>query len=76
MSAKDSELRLNVIFRLMEASTRSPYKDHFPNYTEGMYVGDPGGFVMLPGYVQNAEKIYNYPPKSDDVWIVTFPKCG
>ena len=70
------EDKLAVEFHLLKESTESPFKEHFPNYVDGLYKGEPGGYLLQPGYTENAEKIYNYPPRSDDVWVVTFPKCG
>jgi hypothetical protein len=31
---------------------------------------------MPPTYGENAEKIYRMKPRTDDVWLLTFPKCG
>ena len=70
------EEKLPVNFHLMEETLESPFKEHFPKYVDGLYRGEPGGFVLQPGYTNNAEKLYQYPPKPDDVWVVTFPKCG
>ena len=37
---------------------------------------EPGNLYMPQGYVHLAEKIYNFELRPDDVWIVTYPKCG
>ncbi|EFX76431.1 hypothetical protein DAPPUDRAFT_55135 [Daphnia pulex] len=37
---------------------------------------EPGGFVTSPTYAKHAEKIYRMKPRSEDVWLLTFPKCG
>lgn len=31
---------------------------------------------MSAAYGENAEKVYQFAPRADDVWLVTFPKCG
>ena len=36
----------------------------------------PGNVWMPKKYRAAAEKIYNFEVKEDDIWIVTFPKCG
>ncbi len=38
--------------------------------------GEPGGFVLSPHYARNADRIQKFEPRRDDVWVVTFPKCG
>ena len=33
--------------------------------------------LMAPYKLEwNAEKIWNFKPRKDDIWIVTYPKCG
>lgn len=66
----------NVTFKVIEKSLTDKFQAHFPNYTEGLVRGEPGGFVLTPEYARHAEKLRNFKPREDDVWIVTFPKCG
>ncbi|CAH0382967.1 unnamed protein product [Bemisia tabaci] len=48
------------------------------------FIGGKDGFVevgkekwMLPAkYAEQAAGYYNFPPRSDDVWIMTFPRSG
>lgn len=37
---------------------------------------EPGGMLMPKAFATMAEDVYNVPLRSDDVWIVTYPKCG
>ena len=67
---------MDVQFSLLEKSLTREFLADFPNYIEGLVRGDPGGFVLTKNYADNAEKYLNFPLRSDDVWVVTFPKCG
>jgi estrone sulfotransferase len=52
------------------------FKELFTGYDEGLVRMEPGGFVTSPTYAKHAEKIYRMKPRSEDVWLLTFPKCG
>jgi hypothetical protein len=45
---------------------------------EGLVKSEPGGTVMPTNYGKdsNAQIVYHFEPRKDDVWVVTFPKCG
>ena len=66
----------SVQFSLLEKSLTPEFLADFPNYVEGLVRGEPGGFVLTKSYAENAEKFINFPMRSDDVWVATFPKCG
>lgn len=72
MSDADWKYEFHEIPKTQEES----FKQLFTGYDEGLVRSEPGGFVMSPTYARNAEKIYRMKPRSDDVWLVTFPKCG
>lgn len=73
MAAEDR--RLDISFELIPETKQEPFTKHFPNY-DGLVRGNPGDFVLTPIYAQNANELHNFKPRPDDVWIVTFPKCG
>lgn len=66
----------NVQFELMEKSLTSTFQEHFTSYPEGLVRGKPGGFVCSQEYARHANELLHFQARSDDVWIVTFPKCG
>ncbi|KAI9555126.1 hypothetical protein GHT06_017641 [Daphnia sinensis] len=76
-SVKEDEIlaEWNVEFRKVEKSLNGDFKEHFPK-VDGFVRSDPGGFVMMEEYARHAEKVYRFQPRNDDVWVVTFPKCG
>lgn len=79
MSSQKGEIVASVSdikFKLITKTLTNPYREHFPFYTDGLVRGEPGGFVLTPEYARSAEKLRNFQLRSDDVWIVTFPKCG
>ena len=36
----------------------------------------PGDVWMPKAYKEIAERIYNFEVRPDDIWLVTYPKCG
>jgi len=74
MSGKVTETP--VRFSLLEKTRTADFLADFPNYVEGLVRSDPGGFVITQRFADVAENYRNFPLRSDDVWVVTFPKCG
>ena len=69
-------LTTGVHFSLLEKSLTKEFLGHFPAYVDGLVRGDPGGFVLTKKYADKADAFYRMPLRHDDVWVVTFPKCG
>lgn len=65
-----------VKFQVLEKSLSQSFLKDFPSYSKGVVRGQPGGLILSPEYAQHAEELRNFEPKKDDVWIVTYPKCG
>ncbi len=68
--------QLNVNFQPIPKTQLESFKKVFTAYKDGLVRSDPGGFVMVPRYGANAERIYQIKPRRDDVWLLTFPKTG
>ncbi|XP_069678910.1 luciferin sulfotransferase-like [Periplaneta americana] len=58
-----------------------PLVDKFKSLNQRFYVEDtfkiaPSTCVMSSGFFDYAEKIRRFTVRPDDVWIITYPKCG
>lgn len=49
------------------------YPDEAPRFLRD---GSPRFSVMIETYLPLAERVRNFQVFEDDVWVVTFPKCG
>ncbi len=72
----DAMTTVPVHFDVVAESLEPSFQKDFPNYRRGLARGTPGGFVLTPDFAKMADDVYNIPLRSDDTWIVTFPKCG
>ena len=71
------QLELKVKFNIIPKTRLRRFSQHFSGYQNvGLVRSEPGQFVMTPLYGMNAEKTYRMQPRSDDVWLLSFPKCG
>lgn len=62
--------------KAVEKTTQEKLKKRFLAYSEGLVQVQPNGFVMPAHYSKFAAKYYNFEFRSDDVVIMTHPKCG
>ena len=70
-------LKFEYEFQLLPETLTSPFTDLFLGYgDEGLVKCHPGGTVMTAAYKEGAEGVFNFKPRKEDTWIVTFPKCG
>lgn len=65
-----------VQFELMPQSLEAQFRKDFPPYVDGLVRTKPGNFVISPKFAEHAHKIYNFPPRNDDVYVLTYPKSG
>ena len=69
---------LKVKFNIIPKTQSKSFTDLFQGYCEGLVKSEPGGTVLPTVYSRdnNAQVVYQFEPRKDDVWVVTFPKCG
>lgn len=67
---------LEVKFILLPGTTETQFQKDFPAYKDGLVYSSPGRYVVMPEYPKKAETVYNLKPRTDDVYVLTFPKCG
>lgn len=73
---KFKQPQLKEKFNVIPKTRLKKFTKHFTGYEGGLVRGERHKLVMTSIYGENAEKIYRLAPRSDDVWLVTFPKCG
>ena len=77
LSAKEKlPSEFNIKFNLIPKTLTEPFTKDFPGYYEGLVRADPGGITLTPDYARDALDIYNFKPRPDDVWTLSFPKSG
>ncbi|KAI9552926.1 hypothetical protein GHT06_020810 [Daphnia sinensis] len=68
--------RLEINFIPVPGTNDGQFQKDFPAYTDGLVYSNPGRYVVMPEYPKKAEIVYNLKPRPDDVYVLTFPKCG
>ena len=59
-----------------ESKLRSEHYPHPVSCCRDVAVAEPGGFVFPARFPALAEKIFDMEVRPDDVWIVSYPRCG
>ena len=74
--SKKPELR--VKFNIIPKTQLKSFTELFQGYSEGLVKSEPGATVLPTAYSRgnNAEVVYQFEPRKEDVWVVTFLKCG
>jgi len=76
---KKEKLKMEIKFNVVPKTRLKPFTRFFPGYGDmGMAKCELGGTFLPSVYNEfgNAESIYNFKPRKEDVWVITFPKCG
>ena len=73
---EDGRKILTVKFAPVPGTKEERFQKDFPCYFDGLVRTSPGRYVTMPEYPKRAEEVYNLKPRSDDVYVLTFPKCG
>jgi hypothetical protein len=73
---RHSKSAQRVQFHAIAQSKLGAFADHFPHYAGGFARSEPGGFVISQEFGRHAHEFFYFQPRKDDVWILTFPKCG
>jgi estrone sulfotransferase len=55
---------------------RKKYYTHPATFNTNMVRSEPMNMYMPAKFPEMAERIWHFKPRPDDVWIITYPKCG
>jgi len=69
-------LALPYSWQELEPEETARIQQNFPVSSISDLVRYDNGLLMPRAYITIAEKLYNFPLRDDDIWIVTFPKTG
>ena len=76
---KEEKPKMETTFNAVPKTRLKPFTRFFPGYGDmGMIKCELGGTLVPSVYNRfgNAEAIYHFKPRKDDVCVITFPKCG
>ena len=59
-----------------EKAEKRKFFDNDNSMEVDMIRSTPGDVFMPSSYEKMAERIYNMELRPDDIWVVTYPKCG
>lgn len=66
----------DIKFNLIPNTLNEPFTRDFLGYKEGLVRAEPGEVTLTPDYARDAQEIYSFEPRKDDVWVFSFPKSG
>jgi len=74
----EDEKEFHIKFNSIPNTLTNPFIGDFAGYPEGegLVRAEPGGITLTPDYARDARQLYNFEPRLDDVWILTFQKSG
>ena len=76
-SQNNEKVEQKWTFKPLKKSLHGNFEKHFANYDLHEAVkSEPEGFVVTQEFARHVEKVYRFQPRVDDVWVITFPKCG
>ena len=67
-----------ITWRPLDKETRETLMSNFEEKSRilSASISQPGNVLMTGNIAEVGKKVYNFPLRQDDVWIVTYPKCG
>lgn len=60
----------------VDEATEERVMQHFKGPLAGLLQIGPEKFIMSKFYAENADKVYNFEARTEDVYISTFPRSG
>ncbi|KAF5269610.1 hypothetical protein FQR65_LT05949 [Abscondita terminalis] len=75
-SSGSENLKFPYEIKKIDSDTNKEMLELFSGETIGYVQVGPKNYFLSIKYESNAEEIYNFKVRSDDIWLVTFPRSG